>query len=44
VLLYRSVVEKIVNNCGIIVNNIDIVDASICHLVTDLSKQRKELK
>jgi hypothetical protein len=43
-LLCRSAVEKIVNSRDIVVTNIDIVEASTCHLVTDLSKQRKELK
>jgi hypothetical protein len=36
--------EQAVNNHGSIVTIINIVEASIYHLVTDLSKWRKELK
>jgi hypothetical protein len=37
-------VEKVVNSHDTVVTIINIVEASICHLVTDLSKWRKELK
>jgi hypothetical protein len=38
VLLCKSAVEKIANSRGTIVASPYIVEASICHLVTDLSK------
>jgi hypothetical protein len=44
VLLCQSVVDEVVNSRNFVVTINNIVEASICHLVTDLSKQRKELK
>jgi hypothetical protein len=43
-LLYQSAVKEVVNTHVSIVIIIDIVEASICHLVIDLRKWRKELK
>ena len=43
-LLCRSVVEEIVNNLGPAVIDLNIAEASIYDMVTDLSKWRKELK
>jgi hypothetical protein len=44
VLLCWSVVEEIVNNLGPAVIDLNIAEASIYDMVTDLSKWMKELK